>query len=475
MEIRSLRGDAVALATGGCGMIFGKSTNSTICTGAAGARAYQAGVKYANGEFIQVHPTSIPGADKLRLMSESARGEGGRVWVPRDPHDSRPAADIPDADRYYFLEERYPEYGNLVPRDIATREIFDICLNGQGIAERMEVYLDLTHLDREFLDRKLGGILDIYEKFIGDDPRDTPMRVFPGVHYTMGGLWVDYARDDQSGGIVHGDPRNEMTNVPGLYAIGEADYQYHGANRLGANSLLSCIFGGMLLGPSVKSYFASLDTHGEDLPGSLFDGAVEVEKKRQKAMLARDGEENPFAIWRELGELMTRNCTVIRKNEDLADTEQKLVEIQERLSKAAIPDKGGFRNQSLSFARGMEDMLPLARVIVRGAILRDECRGAHYKPAFDMPPLDADDPAEHRKQAEQWCRAFREKNDRWLKTTIARCEGRDAEPAISYEEVDISLIPPRPRTYGLRGAEVIKEVWAEMTGQEAAATHAPTR
>jgi succinate dehydrogenase / fumarate reductase flavoprotein subunit len=190
MEIHSFPADAVILATGGCGLLYGRSTMSMVCTGNAASRCYQAGAKYANGEFIQVHPTAIPGADKLRLMSESARGEGGRVWVPRTPQDQRDPTSIPATERFYFLEERYPEYGNLVPRDIATREIFDICVN-EGLSVesgRQCVYLDLTHIPRTELDRKLGGILEIYEKFQGVDPRDTPMKIFPAVHYSMGGL-----------------------------------------------------------------------------------------------------------------------------------------------------------------------------------------------------------------------------------------------------------------------------------------------
>src|SRR4029077_19045730 len=211
--------DAVVVASGGCGLIYGRSTMSMVCTGSAASRTFQAGAKYANAEFIQVHPTAIPGADKLRLMSESARGEGGRVWVPRKPHDGRNPLEIPEAERYYFLEERYPKYRNLVPRDIATREIFDICVN-EGLSvekDRQCVYLDLTHIPRRELDRKLGGILEIYEKFQGVDPRSTPMKIFPAVHYIMGGLWVDYKRSAE-GGLVQGSPVNQVTNIPGLYA-----------------------------------------------------------------------------------------------------------------------------------------------------------------------------------------------------------------------------------------------------------------
>ena len=293
MEMTALPSDAVVLATGGCGLIFGKSTNSMNTTGAAAGRAYQAGVQYANAEFVQVHPTAIPGSDKDRLMSESARGEGGRVWVPRQPADTRAAGSIPDSERYYFLEERYPEYGNLVPRDIATREIFAICKEGLSVeADRYCVYLDLTHIPREQLDRKLGGILEIYEKFQGVDPRTTAMRIFPSVHYSMGGLWVDYVKDEQTGGLKAGHPRNQMTNIPGLYAVGECDYQYHGANRLGANALLSCIFSGLFAGPGIVEYVRNVEQPVDGVPKRLFEVFMADQKRRTDEIIARNNGTN---------------------------------------------------------------------------------------------------------------------------------------------------------------------------------------
>jgi succinate dehydrogenase / fumarate reductase flavoprotein subunit len=185
MEVKTYAADAVILCTGGIGAIFGRSTNSVVCTGSAQSALFQQGVDYANGEFIQVHPTAIPGEDKLRLMSESARGEGGRVWVPKKPGDSRPAKSIPENERFYFLEEWYPKYGNLVPRDIATRAIHRIVYQEKlGINGQTAVYLDVTHIPSEVLDRKLEGILEIYEKFLGVNPRTEPMKVFPAMHYT---------------------------------------------------------------------------------------------------------------------------------------------------------------------------------------------------------------------------------------------------------------------------------------------------
>src|SRR3981189_3068462 len=239
MEVRTFPAAPIIIASGGIGAIFGKSTNSVVCTGSAQSALYQQGCYYANGEFIQVHPTSIPGEDKLRLMSESARGEGGRVWVPKKPGDKRDPKSIPATERWYFLEEWYPKYGNLVPRDVATRAIFKVVYeHDMGIDGQPMVYLDVSHLAPERL-HKLEGILEIYEKFVGDDPREVPMKIFPGMHYTMGGLWVDL---------------KQATNLKGIFAAGECEYCYHGANRLGANSLLCCIYGGFVAGPEAMKY-----------------------------------------------------------------------------------------------------------------------------------------------------------------------------------------------------------------------------
>ena len=404
METRTFPCDAVIICTGGNGAIFGKSTNSVVCTGSAQSALYQQGAYYANGEFIQVHPTAIPGEDKLRLMSESARGEGGRVWVPRDRNEKRVARSIPEADRFYFLEERYPKYGNLVPRDIATREIFKIVYeDSMGIDGQPMVYLDLTHLPKERL-HKLEGILEIYEKFVGDDPREVPMKIFPGMHYTMGGLWVDF---------------DQKTNLPGVFAAGEADYSIHGANRLGANSLLSCIYGGFVAGPNAMTYAKSL-------PAQTGDGGAAAELQRQKeknnVLLSSTGTENPFKLWRELGETMTKHATIVRYNAGLDEADAKLVELLARYNNINLSDKSQWANTSFAFTRQLYNMLELARVIVQGARQRDESRGAHYKP--DFPNRD---------------------DEKFLKTTKAAFVG--GAPQISYEEVDTSHIKPRPRVY----------------------------
>jgi succinate dehydrogenase / fumarate reductase flavoprotein subunit len=407
MELRVFPADAIILATGGNGALFGKSTNSVVCTGSAQSAIFQQGAYYANGEFIQVHPTSIPGEDKLRLMSESARGEGGRVWVPRTAGDKRPWKQIPEADRFYFLEEWYPKYGNLVPRDVATRAIHKIVYeHGLGIDGQPMVYLDLTHIDRETLNRKLEGILEIYEKFVGDDPREVPMKIFPGMHYTMGGLWVDF---------------DQMTNIPGIFAAGECEYQYHGANRLGANSLVSCIFGGFIAGPNALKYAKSL-------PAAEGDGGASAELQRQseinKKLMSSSGTENPFKLWRELGYTMTEHATVIRYNKGLKQADEKIVELLDRYKNVNLSDKSQWANTSFAFTRQLYNMLELSRTVVQGALLRDESRGAHYKPDFP------------------------DRNDeKFLKTTKAAFTGAPEGPRFEFEEVDTQYIKPRPRRY----------------------------
>jgi succinate dehydrogenase / fumarate reductase, flavoprotein subunit len=475
MEIRAFPADAVVIASGGCGVIYGRSTNSMACNGSAVSRCFQQGAKYGNGEFIQVHPTAIPAADKLRLMSESARGEGGRVWVPRTPRDPRDPRSIPERERYYFLEERYPQYGNLVPRDIATREIFDICVNeGLSVEQgRQCVYLDLTHIPRQELDRKLTGILDIYEKFQGVDPRDVPMKIFPAVHYTMGGLWVDYART-ADGGLQRAVPKNMVTSIPGLYAIGECNYQYHGANRLGANSLVSCIFDGLITAPGLEELLKSAPTCAADMPSSLFEQETRRHRQQYEQLLQRPaGGENPYALHLALGDVLTKAATVVRRNSQLREALVQIDELAEQAKRCSLSDHSRWTNQNIVFTRALLDMFPLAKIIVQGALARDECRGAHFKPEFEMPHLTADTPAERRRQAEQWCDRFESNNQRWLKSTIATWHDKDQEVELSYEDVDTSLIPPRPRLYGLAGAEVIDQVWKERAASRKPAWPAP--
>ncbi|MGB7069744.1 MAG: succinate dehydrogenase flavoprotein subunit [Pyrinomonadaceae bacterium] len=415
LELKEFAADAVIMATGGPGLIFGKSTNSMTCTGSATSVCYQQGARYANGEFIQVHPTSIPGDDKLRLMSESARGEGGRVWVPRNREDVRGPRDIPESDRRYFLEEKYPAYGNLVPRDIATREIFQVCLDGDGVGGENQVYLDLTHIPAETLTRKLGAILEIYEMFVGDDPRYVPMRIFPGVHYSMGGLWVDF---------------EQRTNIPGLFAAGECDYSIHGANRLGANSLVSCVYGGFVAAPSAIEYAKNVQRGSTETNGIH---AAELTKQRDlnDQIVRNEGNENQYKLHEELGKVMTDNVTVVRYNDRLKATDEKILELQDRFKNISINDSNLWATQAVPHARQFWNMLQLARVITLGALNRNESRGAHYKP--DFPERD---------------------DENFMKSTIA--EYSDESPILSYDAVDVGLIEPRKRDYSSGNTKSLK-------------------
>ncbi|MGF1571584.1 MAG: succinate dehydrogenase flavoprotein subunit [Sumerlaeia bacterium] len=471
-SIHAFRGNAVCLCTGGPGLVFGKSTNSIINTGAAASRAYQQGVTYANGEFIQVHPTSIPGADKLRLISESVRGEGGRVWVPLNPADNREPTSIPEAERDYFLERKYPKYGNLVPRDVATREIFSMCVDeGRGVNGENQVYLDITPersgKKADVLETKLGGVFEIYRKFVGDDPIKKPMRIFPGMHYSMGGLWVS-PQDD-------GDNIMQMTNVPGLFAAGEVDFQYHGANRLGANSLLSCIFSGFEAGPRMVEWAKSRKSTPDE---SVYSS----ELKRQEAFHNKinsmtSGTENAYKIHRELGDAMTRYCTVVRRNPELQTLLDKCTELEERWKNININDTNQNVNQSFGFTRAVYDMIVLGKAIAKGALLRNECRGAHYKPEFDMEIPDKEKMGaatdtdayqtyvrdlgnkyntkfnvaeksgkEVHPEFDAFMAKWVQKQKDWNKSTMATfVEG--ADPTIDYKEVVMSVEPPKPRIY----------------------------
>jgi succinate dehydrogenase / fumarate reductase flavoprotein subunit len=415
MKLDTFTAAAVAICTGGPGLLFGKSTNSSINTGTAASLLYQQGATYANGEFIQVHPTAIAGPDKLRLISESLRGEGARVWVPRTAGDAREPRSIPEPERWYFLEEKYPKYKNLVPRDVASREIF-AAVRGQGlgIGGKDAVYLDIVDPDREVsqgrgpaeIAHRVEGVVEIYEKFKGQDPREVPMQVFPAVHYSMGGLWVDY---------------DHMTSIPGLFAAGEVDYQYHGANRLGANSLISCLYGGMVCGPRMVAYATG------GLPGAptvIFEQQRAAMEDRYAALAKMNGKENPYRLWWELGALMNTHVTVVRKNNELDEVDGKIQEMTERWKDVDVLDAGKTANQAVMFVRHLWNMLCLARVVTVGARKRDESRGAHYKPEF--PERD-------------------DKN--FMKTTLAKYDAATHGPQITYEDLDATLVKPVLRDY----------------------------
>jgi succinate dehydrogenase / fumarate reductase flavoprotein subunit len=421
-RLTTLQADVVVIATGGLGGIFLRSTNSVTSTGAALGRLYMQGVLYANPEFIQIHPTAIPGDDKLRLISESVRGEGGRVWTTGNSEKTITTADgrtIPcgiTGEPWYFLEELYPAYGNLVPRDIASREILRVCEMGLGIDGKNEVYLDVTHLTPAHFHR-LEAVLDLYQKFTGEDPRKVPMRIFPAVHYTMGGAYVDWPASEDPDRLKR---FRQMTNIPGCFVIGECDFQYHGANRLGANSLLSAIFAGFVAAGEIPRY---IETIPQKIPSEVpFQEALGIEERKRADLLNRKGPENVFVLREELSDLLLRNVTVKRNNADLARTLEAIYSIRERFQHVTLSDSGAVLNQTLQFAHEFEGMVEVAIAITKGALLRNESRGSHFKPEFPK-----------RSDAE------------WLKITLA--EYRPDSPIITYRPVDCRYIKPQARDY----------------------------
>jgi len=418
-EIKSFPADVVILATGGPGQVFGRCTASTICNGSAVSSAYQQGAHIGNPEFIQIHPTAIPGSDKNRLMSEACRGEGGRIWTYKD---GKP---------WYFLEEMYPAYGNLVPRDVASRAIFKVCVHmGLGIDNDRRVYLDLSHIPSDYLERKLGGILEMYSEFVGQDPRKVPMEIFPSVHYSMGGIWVD---------------RNHHTNLPGLMAAGECDHQYHGANRLGANSLLSAAYSGFIAGPEALRWARS----GE-LGTALTE--EEMESARKEAVEEFDrirnmtGSVNAHQLHQEMGEIMYDYVSIERDNKGLDICLEKLKDILKRWDDIGVTDHGTWANQEAMFVRQLRNMILYAMAVTKAARCRDESRGAHAK-------ILLDESGERMTDADGELVFYGRDDEHFMKTSIVDYDPKTEEPIISYMDFEHSLIKARARNYAVAKKE----------------------
>ncbi|VAX40841.1 Succinate dehydrogenase flavoprotein subunit [hydrothermal vent metagenome] len=359
---------------------------------------------------------------------------------------------------------------------MATREIFDICVNQHmGIGGENQVYLDLTHMDPDYLTQKLGGILEIYEKFVGVDPRYEPMKIFPGVHYSMGGLWTQYVRgnyapsepqpahvsgttpacDTEVGrGMLPGAPTNMMTNIEGLYAFGEVNFAFHGANRLGANALLSCIFDGLFSGVSVANYLSDgtpSTASAESISAGVYEQAVAAEDAKLKAIFdtATEGEAsdetNPYIIGREMGEEMTAAATVVREEARLEQCRGKIAELRDRCTRLKLADGATWTNQALSYARSLGDMLVIAEAMVSGAVLRQESRGAHYR--SDYPDRD---------------------DERFYKHTYASFDHATGNARIEHIPVQADLVAPRARTYGSVDVDDKKETTTQETASAGA-------
>lgn len=419
MEIKAFKADVVILATGGPGQVFGRCTASTICNGSAVSAVYQQGAKIANPEFIQIHPTAIPGSDKNRLMSEACRGEGGRVWVYRD---GKP---------WYFLEDMYPAYGNLVPRDVASRAIFKVCVHMDlGINHDRRVYLDLSHIPADYLERKLGGIIEIYTEFVGKDPRKVPMEIFPSVHYSMGGIYVD---------------RKHFTNIPGLMASGECDHQYHGANRLGANSLLSAAYSGTVSGPEAMKWAKENVSKLCEITDDEIEAARKEVQDEYDKIRQMNGPENAHQLHQEMGEIMYEYVSIERDNNGLDICLGKLKEILKRWENIGVTDHGNWANQEAMFVRQLRNMIIYAMAITKSARCRDESRGAHAKIMLD----------ENGKRIEKdgELQFYPRNDEKFMFTSVVSFDAATEEPVVTYEEFEHSLIKARPRNYAVAKKE----------------------
>ena len=384
-EIQSHAAHAVVLATGGYGNVFFLSTNAMQCNVTAAWRAHRRGAMFANPCYTQIHPTCIPQADetqsKLTLMSESLRNDG-RVWVPKSPTDNRPADQIPEAERDYYLERLYPSYGNLAPRDISSRAAKRLVDKGQGIGPlKNGVNLDfaaaIERLGLDVVKERYGNLFEMYERIAGEDPYKTPMRIYPATHYTMGGLWVDYEL---------------MTNIPGLYAAGEANFSDHGANRLGASALMQGLADGYFVLPStISSGLAPL--LGKTLPGidhPAFKEAEKLAKDRFTGYLNTKGKRSPDWFHRELGKIIWDKCGMERTKEGLQEALTDLPALyNEFQTDLRVTGTGETTNQTLEKAGRVDDFFQLGMAMCQDALAREESCGAHFRSEYQTPEGEA--------------------------------------------------------------------------------------
>jgi succinate dehydrogenase / fumarate reductase flavoprotein subunit len=377
-EIQSHAAHAVVLATGGYGNVFFLSTNAMNCNVTAAWRAHRRGALFANPCYTQIHPTCIPQADetqsKLTLMSESLRNDG-RVWVPKRADDNRPADQIPEDERDYFLERLYPSYGNLAPRDISSRAAKRLVDKGQGIGPlKNGVNLDFSaaidRLGREVVEERYGNLFQMYERIAGEDPYKTPMRIYPATHYTMGGLWVDYEL---------------MTTIPGLYAAGEANFSDHGANRLGASALMQGLADGYFVLPyTISNQLSSL--LGKTIPGTdhpAFKQAESEASARYNGYLAVKGKRSPDWFHRELGKIIWNECGMERTREGLQQALTDLPALYEEFkTDLRVTGTGDSTNQTLEKAGRVDDFFQLGMAMCQDALTREESCGAHFRSEY---------------------------------------------------------------------------------------------
>jgi len=372
-DVESYTADAVVLATGGYGNVFYLSTNAMNSNVTAAWRAHKQGAFFANPCFTQIHPTCIPVSgdhqSKLTLMSESLRNDG-RVWVPKKKGDIRPPDQIPESERYYYLEEKYPSFGNLVPRDVASRNGKLVCDEGLGIGGSQSVYLDfaeaINRLGEDVVRARYGNLFDMYHHITDENPYKMPMKIFPAIHYTMGGLWVDY---------------NLMSTIPGLFVLGEANFSDHGANRLGASALMQGLADGYFVLPyTIGGYFAGTELEDVDSSHSVLKGLENESTEKTNKLLTINGKRTVDDIHRELGKLLWEECGMGRNEKGLKEAKEKIPKIREEFwQNVKVPGEAGEFNQELEKAGRVADFLEFGELMVTDALDRKESCGGHFR------------------------------------------------------------------------------------------------
>lgn len=396
-ELQSYAADAVVLATGGYGNVFYLSTNAKGCNVTASWRAYKRGAFFANPCYTQIHPTCIPPAgehqSKLTLMSESLRNDG-RIWVPRKPGDDRPAKDIPESERWYYLEEKYPAFGNLVPRDIASRAAKNVVDAGHGVGPLHNgVYLDFSEaigrLGKKVITERYGNLFEMYRNITGENPYEVPMRIYPASHYTMGGLWVDY---------------NLMSTIPGLFVIGEANFSDHGANRLGASALMQGLADGyFVISYSMGNYLGGTKLEKVTPTDPAFTEAKREVQARVDKLLSIQGERTPTEFHRELGKIMWDYVSMARNEAGLKKAITKIAALRKEFwEDVKVPGSGDDLNQSLELAGRVADFLELGQLMALDALNRNESCGAHYREEYQTEDGEAKRDDEHYAYVAAW-------------------------------------------------------------------------
>lgn len=424
-ELECHEGHAVALCTGGYGNAYYLSTNAKASNVTAAFRAYKRGALFANPCFTQIHPTCIPVhgtyQSKLTLMSESLRNDG-RVWVPKTPGDKRPPHQIPEAERDYFLERKYPSFGNLVPRDVASRNVKEQCDQGKGVgATGLAVYLDFADAirrdGRAVIERKYGNLFQMYEKITGDDPYETPMQIYPAVHYTMGGLWVDY---------------NLMSTLEGLFVLGEANFSDHGANRLGASALMQGLADGYFILPyTLGGYLAGTPLEPVSASDPAFAETARQAAERLRRLLAVNGRRTPDDLHRELGMVLWNFCGMSRNNEGLRKARGRVQELREEFWRnVRVPGSEQDLNQSLEKAGRVADFMEFAELMILDALERQESCGGHFNEAYQTEDNEA-----------------RRDDERFCHVAAWEFRGEDRDPVRHVEPLTFEHVPLTQRSY----------------------------